>query len=248
VLSGSNEKYSLFFAAGQSIRGVTKKGKEFFKLDTSHTEAIKSLHVQGSYLWSAGDYILNCYESVDGKITDKCFYVCKDRINDMTVATVTGQMVLNPVLGCQDRCLRVLLDDKEVYTHQFDSACTTISLASEMTHRFCPVIGYGLKNGGFGCIELTRDESVVMWSIEGVQTNGSAVTLVRTFNFEADAQTGSPHSLIIARDDGTVEIYSYSHQSPVPIHRFDIKVSENITGIDAGYISSSSKQEVLLTT
>jgi hypothetical protein len=28
-----------------SIRGVTKKGKEFFKLDTSHTEAIRSLHV-----------------------------------------------------------------------------------------------------------------------------------------------------------------------------------------------------------
>jgi len=37
----------MFFAAGQSIRGVTKKGKEFFKLDTSHTEIIKSLHVAG---------------------------------------------------------------------------------------------------------------------------------------------------------------------------------------------------------
>jgi len=45
VVSGNAQKYSMFFAAGQSIRGVTKKGKEFFKLDTSHTEAIKSLHV-----------------------------------------------------------------------------------------------------------------------------------------------------------------------------------------------------------
>lgn len=47
VISGNADKYSLFYVAGQSIRGVTKKGKEFFKLDTSHTEAIKSLHVQG---------------------------------------------------------------------------------------------------------------------------------------------------------------------------------------------------------
>lgn len=45
VLSGNAQKFSIFFAAGPSIRGATKKGKEFFKLDTSHTEPIKSLHV-----------------------------------------------------------------------------------------------------------------------------------------------------------------------------------------------------------
>jgi len=90
----------VFYAAGQSIRGVTKKGKEFFKLDTTHTEAIKSLHVQGTFLWSAGDYILNCYESVDGKIVDKYFYICDDMINDMVVAPVTGQLVLNCIIAC----------------------------------------------------------------------------------------------------------------------------------------------------
>jgi len=41
----SDEKFSIFYSIGQNIRGVTKKGKEFFKLDTSHTEAITSLHV-----------------------------------------------------------------------------------------------------------------------------------------------------------------------------------------------------------
>ena len=90
----------MFFAAGQSIRGVTKKGKEFFKLDTTHTEAIKSLHVNGQNLWSAGDYILNCYESVDMKITDKYFFICEDKINDFVVAPVSGQMVFNTILAC----------------------------------------------------------------------------------------------------------------------------------------------------
>jgi hypothetical protein len=57
--------------------------------------------VQAASLWSAGEYILNCYESKENsKIADKYFYICEDRINDMLVASVSGQMVYNPVLAC----------------------------------------------------------------------------------------------------------------------------------------------------
>jgi hypothetical protein len=49
----------------------------------------------------------------------------------------------------------------------FDSAITALSLADEQTHRYCPIVGYGLRNGGIGCIELTRDEPVILWSLEG---------------------------------------------------------------------------------
>jgi len=54
VSIASEEKFSVFYSVGQCIKGVTKKGKEFFKLDTSHAEAITSLHVAGQNLWSAG--------------------------------------------------------------------------------------------------------------------------------------------------------------------------------------------------
>ena len=43
AISGTAQKFSVFFASGQTIKGVTKKGKEFFRLETSHTETIKSL-------------------------------------------------------------------------------------------------------------------------------------------------------------------------------------------------------------
>ena len=56
-----DDKFSIFYSVGQSIKGVTKKGKEFFKLEANHAEAISSLHVQQQNLWSAGEYILNCY-------------------------------------------------------------------------------------------------------------------------------------------------------------------------------------------
>ena len=85
----------------------------------------------------------------------------------MLVASVTGQMVFNPVLACQDKSMKVLVDDQVFYQQKFDSACTALSLAPELTHRYCPIVGYGLKNGGVGCIELTRDEPIIMWSLEG---------------------------------------------------------------------------------
>lgn len=92
VVSITNEeKFSIFYSVGQSIKGITKKGKDFFKLDTSHTEVITSLHVQQQNLWSAGEYILNCYESgAAGKILDKYYFICDDKINDLIVAPVAG--------------------------------------------------------------------------------------------------------------------------------------------------------------
>jgi len=63
-----------------------------------------------------------------------------------------------------------------------------------------------LKNGGIGCVELTRDEPIVMWSLEGSQTNGSAASIVKTCNlFNEEGH----YNFIVARDDGTIEIYSY---------------------------------------
>lgn len=62
TVSENNSKVNTFWSSGHSIRGINKKGKEFFKFDTNHTEDIQNLYVQGSNLWSAGDYILNSYK------------------------------------------------------------------------------------------------------------------------------------------------------------------------------------------
>ena len=96
------------------------------------------MHVQHQNLWSAGEYILNCYESgAAGKILDKYYYICDDKINDLIVAPVAGQMVLNPIMACQDKQLRILNDkgDALVYNHIFEGACQTISMATELSER-----------------------------------------------------------------------------------------------------------------
>lgn len=45
-----------------------------------------------------------------------------------------------------------------------------------------------------------------MWSLEGSQTNGSAVSNVKCCNLTADEDS---HSLVIGRDNGSIEIYGY---------------------------------------
>jgi hypothetical protein len=72
------------------------------------------------------------------------------------------------------------------------------------------------------------------------------VAVVKTCNLASDAN--QYHAFILARDDGTVEIYSYDHKSPYPILRFETKIAESITGLDLGYISTPGKQEILITT
>ena len=63
MFSGQPPKYNIFYSSGQSIRGVNKKGKEFFKLDTNQTEVVRALHVEQQFLWTASEYFITCYQS-----------------------------------------------------------------------------------------------------------------------------------------------------------------------------------------
>ena len=114
VISGANEKAAVFLATGSQIKGVTRRGKEFFKLDTSHTEQIMHLHVLGSNLWSAGSYTLNCYASSNNTIADKYFFVCDDKINDMIVhhcdLSKRGSVEPYVILACNDSSIKVIND------------------------------------------------------------------------------------------------------------------------------------------
>jgi hypothetical protein len=73
--------------------------------------------------------------------------------------------------------------------------------------------------------------------LEGSQTNGSAASIIKTCKI-SNEEDSSQYNFIVARDDGTIEIYTYEHKSPVPILRFETKIEEAITGIDVGYITN----------
>jgi hypothetical protein len=49
------------------------------------------------------------------------------------------------------------------------------------------------------------------------------------------------HDVVIGRDDGSLEVYSYDDKTSVPTLRFETKISEAITGIDVGHISNGNR-------
>ena len=129
MISGSQDKAAVFIAIGSQIKGITKRGKDFFRLDTSHTEQISHLHVLGTNLWSAGAYTLNCYASQNNAIADKYFFVCEDKINAMIVHHYEAQdSEAIVILACNDSSIKVVADNGRLqYQAILDSAPTCLS-------------------------------------------------------------------------------------------------------------------------
>lgn len=256
VSVAGEDKFSIFYSIGQSIKGVTKKGKEFFKLDTSHAEAISSLHVQAQNLWSAGEYILNCYMSAENQIKDKFYFICEDKINDMVLAPVGGQMVLNAVLACQDKQIRVLKDDgKEVlYSQPFESACMTLSLSAALSERKCPIVGYGLSSGEIGVIELMRSQPNLLWSLDPSQIQKNApARIVKVCQLDKKnlmntgaADSESVFDFIVARDNGVIEIYCFQVGNPFPNICFETQIQQTITSIDVGHVTMVNSKDIIV--
>ena len=81
----ADKKEHIYLSSGQTIAGVKRSGKQFFKLNTTLTETISTLFVEDVNIYAGGEYIYNLFESG----ADKCFYMCTDRINDLTVENIS---------------------------------------------------------------------------------------------------------------------------------------------------------------
>lgn len=102
-------------AQGSQIRGHTLKGKEFFKLETSHTNLIQFLQVAGNDLWSTSATTLNCYTSQSGKIVDKYYWVAPEPITCMDVVEISsnnGESALESVPVVASGDVIFLLDSR----------------------------------------------------------------------------------------------------------------------------------------
>ena len=52
--------------------------------------------------------------------------------------------------------------------------------------------------------------------------------------------------LVVARDDGHIEVYTYVNRNPFPTLCYEKQIKSTITGIDAGHITMSTTKDILL--
>lgn len=126
-------------------------------------------------------------------------------------------------------------------------------MAPELSERQSPVIGYGLSNGEVGVIELMRAKSQLLWSLDPNQMEKCApVSIVKACklnkqNINVQQQnTDEIHDLIVARDNGRIEIYNYQHGNPFPTMCFETQIKSTITSIDVGHVTMANSKDILL--
>jgi len=236
------KKEKVFFSSGQQIKGITKKGREFFKFTTELSEKIRHMYVEDAKMWTTGDYIYNSF--VDTK--DTGFYMCKDRINDLILDRVTGGMELNALLGCQDRYIRVLQGPTVYYETTVDGAVTALhkysnrSLADLMTQgsnvKECL---YGTENGLLGQM-LMSDSSITRGFVVSNPTKLGGVSCLSVADFLKKGKT----DVLVGRDDGYVQVFDIDTAGRSE-QLFSRCVGESISTMKVGTVTSQMFEEII---
>jgi len=208
ALGGPSQKRDKVFAShNQSIVGISKKGKEFFHMTSSVTEAIRCIAVEDTRIWTGCDHIFNIYDS--GK--DTAFYMSRDKINSLFVDHISSDNDFEAVLACQDSCLRVL-QGSQLFTEVPTSNAVTVAASTNGEDYFnsssrigaSSMITYGMEDGSFGTFQLNSSGHFnFIWQFEE-QLKRSPINCMKIFDVTKDGY----NEIVIGRDDGRLDIYA----------------------------------------
>ena len=210
----------IFATQAQRIVGLTKKGKDFFKLTSSLSEPINHIVVEETRMWTSCEFVYNMYDN--GK--DVAYYMSRDQINSMVVDQVTRSNDYDPILGCQDSCLRIVQGSNlsfEVPTAAAVTALTSM-YGDEPRYRTGPAhVAAGLGTGEVSMIQLRPNgEFSCVWSVQ--DSRRSSINCMRAFDINRDGVT----EVIVGREDGRLEILGQDGDASTPTVRFSKNVGE----------------------
>ncbi|XP_060601022.1 Bardet-Biedl syndrome 7 protein homolog isoform X2 [Ruditapes philippinarum] len=228
----------IFVASGPEVKGYTKKGKNFLSFDTNMSESIESMYVEGSDLFCCGKFMYNHYR--DCKDTN--FFLSGDEVSDVICLPTNVVQDITPILACQDRVLRVLQENELLYEVEVPGPPVTMSLYGNDGGEDGTEILFGTADGRVGLVHIGRDQPNHRWELPNDKRNGG-VLCIDNYDITADGVL----DLILGRDDGLVEVYSYD-DSDEPIHRHTHTCSESITSVQGGIVASGGYDEIVCST
>ncbi|CAM9371775.1 unnamed protein product [Ectocarpus sp. 13 AM-2016] len=254
---GSGGGDRIFATQGSSIIGLSRKGKDFFKMASPLSETIHHMAVQNDRIWTGCDYICSAYD--DGK--DSAFYMCHDRISSLVAASVSGTDSVDAVLGCQDQCIRVVKASRSEVVLQASTdapvgALCTFSKSGMGTDQDDGGVVYGTDNGTLGHVSASGTAASLLhktWELPGGGGVGRGVTALTRYDLTQDGIA----ELIVGREDGTVTasnrlfVYRFPEVSSVgscPQEAFSIDLGESIRSLECGKVSTDQYPEVVVCT
>jgi len=227
----------IFVAAGEVISGITRKGRAFYRLATFLSESINSMVVRTPLIWTTSEYVLNVFE--DGKEVN--FYMAPDKVNHLVVEPVSSETVLESIVACTDRKLRVVKQNELTSEHPVEGAARTVAVytTKNSTHRD---VLYGTDSGHLGAYRIGAAGLQKRW----VKLDDAAggVNCIVPYDFTNDGVT----DILVGRDNGSLEIFNFEGGASEPTLLYRTNLNEAITGMDIGRITNPTQEEIAIST
>ncbi|CAI4226090.1 unnamed protein product [Auanema sp. JU1783] len=232
----------VFVSSDTNVRGLGKKGKQFFSFDTNMAEPIKSMFIYGVDLVLTGTKSFNHYHDC----SDTNYYLSSEEINDVVclIDKSGGAWADRPftsVLACRDSTLKVLEGSQLVYELQLSDVPTIVHLFMEDGGFSSQKVFYGTRGGNIGLVDLPSGGGSIVWQL--TTTTASAITTVTFYPFISSER----RDLIIGKDDGVVEVYTIDEEDSATLASV-YSSDETITGLMCGRISDEGKDEIIICT
>lgn len=238
-------KDKVFVASEQKIIGLSKKGKEFVKFHTTLTETIQNIFVEDAKIWAGAEYIYNLFDNG----SDVCFYMCSDRINALTVEHVSRDSEYDAVLGCRDRFVRIIQGSECVMEASVGGSVIALDRYEDSrsgTNRASGLksqsLLFGTENGLLGVILLDGSTIRRGWMVKNGSAQGS-VNCLANFDLTADGVK----DVVVGRDDGNLQVFSFESSSAEPTPSFERNVAESLRSVDCGIVGNYGFEELVYT-
>lgn len=237
-----SQRGRLFIAEDAIIRGLTQKGKEFFRFDTQFSEPVNGICVWNSTLVVFGEFTCIYFE----KNVEKSVYVSANVIIAFDGFVIDKE--LNLALACQDRRIRIVREASVLHQISMQSVPTSIISVwlSHDPYNIFPEAHeflYGMEDGTMGQLFMDPNGLHFGFQLDNSQRKGSITALFSGIDFNNNGMT----DIVVGRDDGFLEVYAMDESGTIQ-NIFETRLGDKINTLCGGNVLCPHTSNLLVQT
>jgi hypothetical protein len=260
-LGGSKgKKDKIFVTNGSKVLGISKKNKTFFTLASNSSAAIEQIIVEGPTIWCRQEQG-NFQKYVDGEEGE--FHQVGEGVNWLSIDDLGGGGggeekggeaedpsggKIDTLLGCQDRCIRVIRDGECISKLGVDVCVTSLGAydAGKTVEETGGAEGerkvvFGTQSGNVAMLRVDSSGSGRHgWSVP--RPGKSSAVNVMSFH---DVSQDGVDDVVVGYADGTLAVLGFDTDPDQPQQQFRTNVDESISSIAYGRVSSAEYDEIV---
>ena len=232
----------VFAAAGDTVTGISRKGKTFFQFGTNLSDPVSSMWVGETDIHAVAGSSYTIFDN--GQEAE--FFLAPAPIGQMRMAQLTQPDKADAVLGCADRAVRVIAGSTPAFEVPVDQPVGALAVfppGSTSTH-----MAVGGTSGQLSMLTGTGHTLRRGWAVENLgKHRGGGVTALAPWDGAGD---GLP-ALVVGRDDGKVQVWRWEEGgvgSAPPSCQFTGQLGESVRCLETGCVTSSQAAQVVAST